>query len=263
MRFLKILSIATTVLFSSALYASEPSVSWVTTPPSIIYKGQTVLLSWEVENLSGSFHSLCTFCPEALGPNCKKGHSRQQTATLSGSNRGNFSSTFTFDEETTPGNYFLVAYGAYSPQSYHATSPIKIVYDNSSNPEKSSSSSSLTTVNDKNDSSTSTIVVVPDHLYEDGYVVIDQSSDDYPSSANQAAAEQQSAENQKNRQEAAANNQEQRQETSTTNQQQRQDALTGGQGNQSHAHEGQEHRGSERHRREGGNGGKREKHGRR
>ena len=218
-------------IMSSLVQAQEPSVTWVTPPPQTVQKGQSFPVAWNVDALPGSFHALCTFCPESLGPNCKKGAPRQDTQMISGSDRGLFSANFKFDAQTEPGNYYAVGYGAYGAKSHYGTKPILISYAKGS-ATSAAAQSSTTEIEQGSSSSSSTTVVVnpapvaPAYGWWGWVWGAASTTGEGTTTANQEAAEQQSAANQSQRQDAASSNQQQRQETSTTNQQQRQDSRT-------------------------------------
>lgn len=215
--------------------AADPSVTWIKAPPEQVSLGQSFEVSWKVDGLDGSYHSVCFFCPEDAGKVCRKGPDRHDSEMFnSQASKNEYSYTFTFDDSIPEGRYYATAIGAYSRSDYHPSPSILVSYSHqpvsaqshtdAGAPASSSTSSETQSGNESNSTSTTnntTTVVRPAVVAPAIYWGEEEGSSTVTVNGTGAAASA-SEENQAQRQDAAEANQSQRQDAYNQNQQQQQ-----------------------------------------
>jgi hypothetical protein len=156
----------------STVYAA-PKISWIEPPPATVEKNDTFTVKWDVENLPGSFHAICTLCPEAQGPHCKKGSQRYDSSPFSGQDHGQFSADMSFPQDAPAGEYYISAYGAYSKSEYYSTESLKISYarqsQNTNSKTQSATSASSSTESSESNTNTTVVVAPTTPHYWPGY----------------------------------------------------------------------------------------------
>lgn len=219
--------------------AADPSVTWIKAPPTQINMGESFEVSWQVEGLDGSYHSVCFFCPEDDGKVCRKGPDRHDSQMFDAQQTHQYSYTFTFDNNIPEGRYYATAIGAYSRSEYYPSSSILVSYSHqasasqspaASNASTSTPASSPTDTQAENSQSSSTnststttnntTVVRPAVVAPAIYWGNEEESSTVTVNGTGEAASA-SHENQEQRQEAAQENQSQRQDAYNQHEKQR------------------------------------------
>lgn len=128
-------------MLQASISLATVSVTWIEKPPATVSVQEEFQVAWNVQDLSGSFHALCTLCPKDQGPHCKKGSQRYDSEVFNGHDQGQFHAKMSFPSSAPSGTYYATAYGAYSKTQYYNTEPVEIVYASSQQTVSSTSTS--------------------------------------------------------------------------------------------------------------------------